>query len=100
MRGKYGVVGEYYVDERNGSYYSMQVYMRPHYNSPLTGIVKLNGYKTSINHFDESADALASDRHRAAAKDIARRFLDGDFDGTYTDNVKRHQRKEGQLTLL
>jgi len=100
MRGKYGVVGEYYVDERNGSYYSMQVYIRPHYNSPLTGIVKLNGYKLSINYFNTSADTLAAHTHRAAATDIVRRLNDGDFDGTYADNLERHGVKTGQLKLL
>jgi len=95
-----GTSGEYYVDVRNGSYYWMNVHIRPHYHSPLTGTVNLDGYKTSINYCDESADALASDRHQAAVTDIARRLKDGDFDGTYTDNVKRHSVKEGQLTFL
>ncbi len=95
-----GTSGEYYVDVRNGSYYSMFVHIAPFLHSVETGIIKLDGYKLCINHHDESADTLAHNTHRAAVTDITRRFKDGDFDGTYTDNVKRHKRKEGQLTFL
>ena len=95
-----GTSGEYYADVRNGSYYSMHVYITPFIDSLDSGIVKLDGYKLCINHHDESADTLAHNTHRAAVTDIIRRFKDGDFDGTYSDNVKRHQRKEGQLTFL
>ena len=95
-----GTSGEYFADVRNGSYYSMNVYINPFIDSFDSGIVKLDGYKLCINHHDESADTLAHNTHRAAVTDIIRRFKDGDFDGTYTDNVKRHQRKEGQLTFL
>jgi len=100
MRGKNGVAGEYYVDERNGSYYSMNVYIVPKTHSVGNGIVNLNGYKLSINYFNSSADTLAAHTHRNAATDIVRRLNDGDFDGTYADNVERHGVKEGQLTLL
>jgi len=100
MRGKYGVVGEYYVDVHNGSYYSMNVYIVPKLSSNASGSVKLNGYKLSINHFNTSADTLAAHTHRGAATDIVRRLHDGDFDGTYADNVERHGVKEGQLKLL
>jgi hypothetical protein len=95
-----GTSGEYYVDVRNGSYYWMTVHIAPFLHSVETGIVKLDGYKLCINHCDESADTLAHNTHRAAVTDITRRFKDGDFDGTYSDNVKRHKRKEGQLTFL
>jgi len=100
MRGKNGVVGEYYVDERNGSYYWMNVYIFPKLSSTDSGSVKLNGYKLSINYCNSAADTLAAHTHRGAATDIARRLKDGDFDGTYADNVERHGVKEGQLKLL
>jgi len=100
MRGKNGVVGEYYVDERNGSYYSMNVYIVPKTHSVGNGIINLNGYKLSINHCNSAADTLAHNTHRGAVTDIARRLKDGDFDGTYADNVERHGVKEGQLKLL
>jgi len=95
-----GTSGEYYVDVRNGSYYSMFVHIKPFIDSVDSGIVKLDGYKMFLNHYDDESEKKAYWIHRAAVTDIARRFKDGDFDGTYTDNVKRHQRKEGQLTFL
>ena len=95
-----GTSGEYYMDVRNGSYYSMFVHIAPFLHSVETGIIKLDGYKLFINHHDEPADTLAHNTHRAAVTDITRRLKDGDFDGTYTDNVNRHNRKEGQLTFL
>jgi hypothetical protein len=100
MRGKYGVVGEYYVDVRNGSYYSMNVCMVPKTYSVGNGIVNLNGYNLSINYFNTGADTLAAHTHRGAAIDISRRLQDGDFDGTYEENVERHGVKTGQLKLL
>ena len=100
MRGANGVAGDYYVDERNGSYYSMNVYIVPKLNSTNSGSVKLNGYKLSITYFNSSADTLAAYTHRNAANDIVRRLNDGDFDGSYADNVERHGTKEGQLTFL
>jgi hypothetical protein len=96
----HGTSGEYFADVRNGSYYWFDVYITPFIDSVDSGIIKLDGYKLFINHHDESADTLAHNTHRAAVTDITRRLKDGDFDGTYTDNVKRHQRKEGQLTFL
>ena len=96
----HGTSGEYFADVRNGSYYWMTVHIAPFLHSSETGIVKLDGYKMFLNHHDEPADTLAHNTHRAAVTDITRRFKDGDFDGTYSDNVKRHQRKEGQLTFL
>jgi hypothetical protein len=95
-----GTSGEYYVDAYNGSYYWMTVHIEPFLYSVETGIIKFDGYKLCINHCDDEADAKAYYRHRLAVNDIIRRFKDGDFDGTYSDNVKRHQRKEGQLTFL
>jgi len=96
----YGTSGEYYVDVRNDSYYWFDVYITPFIDSVDSGIVKLDGYKMLINYYDDISEDKAYKIHRAAVIDIARRFKDGDFDGTYSDNVKRHQRKEGQLTLL
>ena len=93
-------VGEYFADVRNGSYYWLYVYITPFLHAVETGMIKLDGYKLYINHYDESADTLAHNTHRAAVTDIIRRLSDGDFDGTYTDNVNRHKRKEGQLTFL
>jgi hypothetical protein len=95
-----GTSGEYYVDVYNGSYYSLFVHIAPFLHSVETGIIKLDGYKLSINHCDDEADEKAYYRHRLAVNDIIRRLNDGDFDGTYTDNVNRHKRKEGQLTFL
>lgn len=100
LKGKNGVVGEYYADVRNGSYYSLNVYIVPKVNSTDSGSVKLNGYKLSINYCNSSADTIAANTHRGAAIDIVRRLNDGDFDGTYADNVERHGVKEGQLTFL
>ena len=96
----HGTSGEYYVDVRNGSYYWFDVYITPFLHSVETGIVKLDGYKLCINHYDDESEKKAYWIHRGATNDITRRFKDGDFDGTYSDNVKRHQRKEGQLTYL
>jgi len=95
-----GTSGEYYVDVRNGSYYSMHVYIKPFIDSLDSGIIKLDEYKLCINYCDDESEGKAYWIHRAAVTDITRRFKDGDFDGTYSDNVKRHQRKEGQLTFL
>ena len=96
----HGTSGEYFADVRNGSYYWFDVYITPFLHSVETGIVKLDGYKMFLNYYDDESERKAYWIHRAAVTDITRRLEDGDFDGTYTDNVKRHQRKEGQLTFL
>jgi hypothetical protein len=95
-----GTSGEYYVDAYNGSYYWMTVHIAPFLHSVETGIIKLDRYKMCINYCDEESEGKAYWIHRGATNDITRRLKDGDFDGTYSDNVKRHKRKEGQLTFL
>jgi hypothetical protein len=95
-----GTSGEYYDNVYNGSYYSLFVHIAPFLESVETGIIKLDGYKMCINYCDEESEGKAYWIHRHAVTDIIRRLKDGDFEGTYANNVIRHKRKEGQLILL
>ena len=100
LKGANGVPGEYYADARNGSYYSMNVYIRPLKESVETGIIKLTGYDLCLTRFDDGFDTVAGHHHRKAVDNIVKRLTAGDFAGTYADNVERYEEKRGQLTFL
>lgn len=100
LKGANGVVGEYYADVRNGSYYSMYVYIYPLLDSVKTGCIKLPEYKLCLTRFNDGFDTVAGHYHRKAVENIVKRLNAGDFAGTYDDNVERFEDKRGQLTFL
>ena len=100
LKGANGVSGEYYADVRNGSYYSMHVYIHPLTESAETGLIKLTGYDLCLTRFDDGFDTVAGHHHRKAVDNIVKRLTAGDFAGTYADNVERYAEQRGQLTFL
>jgi len=100
LKGANGVPGEYYADVRNGSYYSMNVYIHPLMESAETGMIKLTGYDLCLTRFDDGFDTVAGHHHRKAVDNIVKRLTAGEFAGTYADNVKRYAEQRGQLTFL